>query len=252
MTASRVDSESPEADHRYLLLAERLRRAERRAATFRVASAIGHLMGTPLNVIAGRAALIRAGADAGRPAEHARRIEEQVERLAAEVRRLIDYLTPLEPSSEPESVRAVVDDALVLCRPVAVAQGVTIDVKTDVLPSIHVDGISALLVLTTLLSLTLRASAPGRAVELRVVPTDVPDYVVQFELTAPGMAFPRGRIDRLEAPEQPGKADSETLQTLSICFSVAQRHGGIVTVAENDRGATTIVFSCPRVESRPV
>jgi hypothetical protein len=46
-----------------------------------------------LNVIAGRSALIRAGADAGRPAEHARRIAEQVERLAAEVRRLDELET---------------------------------------------------------------------------------------------------------------------------------------------------------------
>src|SRR5262245_48836625 len=91
---------APSDVERHLLLAERLRHAERRAAAFRVASAIGHLIGTPLNVIAGRAALIRHAQDPGNlrdaatPADHARRIEEQIERLTVEVRRLIDYLTP--------------------------------------------------------------------------------------------------------------------------------------------------------------
>src|SRR5690348_18408500 len=89
-----------------LALFDDLRQAERRAVSSRVASVIAHLIGTPLHVIAGRASLIRAAPKDDSVAENARRIEEQVERLAARIRALIDYLTLPEPASRREDVAA--------------------------------------------------------------------------------------------------------------------------------------------------
>ena len=54
-----------------------LRQAERRAASARMVSVAGHLIGTPLNVIAGRAALIRSNPAPEAVEENVRRIEEQ-------------------------------------------------------------------------------------------------------------------------------------------------------------------------------
>jgi two-component system, NtrC family, sensor kinase len=234
-------------EQRHLVLAEHLRHAERRAATFRVAWAIGHLIGTPLNVIAGRAALIRSGAEAGGAAEHARRIEEQVERLALEIRKLIDYLTPPEPTPEPGSVSSVVEDAISLSMPFAIEQGIGIDSPTGDLPSASVDRVSTLLVLTTLLSLAVRKSPRGQTMRLRVDKTESTDVALVFELTAPGMEHPEGRIDRLEPPPTASRGASEALQALSICFSVAQRRGGDVRVAKDADSATVISFTCPVV-----
>src|SRR5262245_8124929 len=104
-------SRSPE---NRLTLLDELRQAERRAVSSRVASVIAHLIGTPLHVIAGRASLIRAAPKDDTVAENARRIEEQVERLAARIRALIDYLTLPEPASRREDVAAVAEGALEL------------------------------------------------------------------------------------------------------------------------------------------
>jgi signal transduction histidine kinase len=230
---------------RPLLLAEELRQAERRAATFRVASAIGHLIGTPLNVIAGRAALIRTNAESGASGEHARKIEEQVERLAHEVRRLIDYLTPLEPSCGAISVATLIEDVRVLCEPIGSSCGVAIELPGDAPADASVDATSSLFVLTSLVSLAARKSRSGTAVALAV--TNGPkDRMVRFEITAKGMECPRGRIDRLEPPDPPTDANADSMQELSICFAVAQRHGGGVLVGRDSDKATTITFECVR------
>src|SRR3954447_3176280 len=84
-----------------------LRRAERRAASARMVSVAGHLAGTPLNVIAGRAALIRADPSPAAVEENLRRIEEQVERMAQRMRRLIEYFGLNDPLSEHRAVSAV-------------------------------------------------------------------------------------------------------------------------------------------------
>lgn len=244
--ASQSGRGQPSSEQRHLVLAEHLRHAERRAAAFRVAWAIGHLIGTPLNVIAGRAALIRSGADASGPAEHARRIEEQVERLALEIRKLIDYLTPPEPTSEPGSVSSVIEDAIALSLPFATEQGVGIEPHAGDLPSASVDRTSTLLVLTTLLSLAVRKSPRGQTVRLRVGNAESAESIV-FEVTAPGMEQPEGRIDRLEPPANANRGTSEALQALSICFSVAQRRGGEVRVGRDGASATVISFTCPVV-----
>src|SRR6185503_2969670 len=85
-----------------------LRQAERRAVSSRVASVVAHLIGTPLHVIAGRASLIRTAPTDASVAENARRIEEQVERLARRIRALIDYLMLPEPDVSPELAENVI------------------------------------------------------------------------------------------------------------------------------------------------
>src|SRR5690606_16565407 len=88
MMRANPGSRDASAEHRLALLDE-LRQSERRAAISRVASVIGHLIGTPLNVIAGRAALIRANPTPESAAEHAAPFAELVERRARRPRRFI-------------------------------------------------------------------------------------------------------------------------------------------------------------------
>jgi hypothetical protein len=74
-----------------------------RDAGAEVAAAIAHAVGTPLNVISGRAELIRH--DPSNALAQVARIEEQVKKLATGLRQLVDYLaipdprTPQRPAS---------------------------------------------------------------------------------------------------------------------------------------------------------
>src|SRR6478609_9368333 len=103
---------------------DELRRAERRAVSARMVSVAGHLIGTPLNVIAGRAALIRTNPTPEAVEENVRRIEEQVERLALRIRRLIDYFGLADPSGARRGVGEVLQECQALYRPIAELKGV--------------------------------------------------------------------------------------------------------------------------------
>jgi len=232
-----------------LLLAERLRQAERQAASFRVASAIGHLIGTPLNIISGRAALLRSAGTPTQSEEHARKIEEQVERLASEVRRLIDYLTPPRLDPEPLSISRVIDDVLSICRPLAASRGASILRTGAEAPGSLPDGLSAVLVLTSVVSLAIRTLPPGGAPELRVESSlDSPGFA-RFRISGPGIARPPGRIDRLEPPPK-GSEDGqpEVLEVLSTCLFIAERYNGTLRLDTDSSGGASLVYECLRVD----
>lgn len=242
---AKVPAAGADGLERKLALLDHLRQTELRATSSRVASVIGHLIGTPLNVIAGRAALIRSNPDAQYVTENARRIEEQVERLAQRVRRLIEYLTAPEPSSESRTVHQVVADAISLYGPVAAQRGVSVVAPPGAAPDALVDGTAALVVLTSLLSLALRIAPHGQAIGLTLDGGSGGSVV--FELSVPGMDLPRVRIDRLEPPEEDGRVDADRFQALSVCFAIARRNGGRVdVVADPPRGAV-IRFECRTV-----
>jgi signal transduction histidine kinase len=194
-------------------------------------------------VITGRAALIRANPNAESVAENARRIEEQVERLAQRIRKLIDYLTTSEPDVDPRPADQIAAEAYALYAPIAAQQGVGMRLSES-LPASTVDGTSALVVLTSLLSLALRSAPAGGSVELRAEPSR---DGVAFELLVPGLAPPATRIDRLDPPEDGVGVDVEQLQVLTVCFAIARRNGGRLEVVPRDSSGSTIRFECPAV-----
>jgi signal transduction histidine kinase len=72
-----------------------------RDAGAEVAAAIAHAVGTPLNVISGRAELIRH--DPSNALAQVARIEEQVKKLATGLRQLVDYLAVPDPRVPQQS-----------------------------------------------------------------------------------------------------------------------------------------------------
>jgi signal transduction histidine kinase len=232
--------EEPSPDR--LVLADDLRRAERHAIVSRLSSVFAHLIGTPLNVIAGRAALIKSNPEGAAALENAARIEQQVERLAVRIRRLIEYWTMVEYESGLRQVSAIVGDALALQAPVATARNVEISVDPKELPQKMLEGMSTLVVLTNLLSLSTLFAPKGARIELSITAPD-PDSVL-FELTVPGFEPPASRIDRLDPPEEDHDIErAERLQVLSVCHAVAEQRGAHLDVRTADRAQ--IRLRCP-------
>lgn len=222
---------------------DELRQAERRAASARMVSVAGHLVGTPLNVIAGRAALIRNNPSPEAVEENVRRIEEQVERLALRIRRLIDYFGLPEPSAMDKPLGDVLAEASALYAPVAEARGVVLEVSPHSLEPFKVDGALTPLVLTTLLSLALRTTSPGQTVSLTL--SERGPQLVGFELGCPGLSPPPKSFERLEPPEHGLRYDAGTLETLWVCLGLARRLGGGLEVARADSGdGVTVRFFC--------
>ena len=227
-----------------LALIDELRRAERRATGFEIASAIAHMVGTPLHVIAGRASLIRGAPDDASVADNARRIEEQVERLAERMRAFIAYLTLPEPAATSEPVGGVVERALALCAPVAKARGVTFELATRAAPELAVPTSSTLLVLTSLLGFAARVAPSGAACSLGVAVTDEGRLV--FSVGVPELEPLSGRLESLEPTVGPASLPREELQALSLSAAIARRRGGSVEVVAETPKRSTIRYVTPR------
>jgi signal transduction histidine kinase len=226
---------------RELVLIDRVRRVERRALAAQIVSVVGHFIGTPLNVIAGRAALIRRDPNPASIEENVHRIEEQVERLAQRIRRLIEYLAAAESEIDLRPAGEVMADAVALTAPVATYRGVSLQTPAEGL-SDPVDGLYALAVLTSLLSLAANVAPSGSAVAFGA--SSEPSCV-RFRLVVPGMIPPETRIDRFEPPADRETNEPETLQTLTLCSALAQKSGGRVEIAAEGSSKATITFSCP-------
>jgi two-component system, NtrC family, sensor kinase len=229
-----------------LTLLDELRRTERRATSARMVSVAGHLIGTPLNVIAGRAALIRSNPAPEAVEENVRRIEEQVERLALRIRRLIDYFGLQEPAGLERGVADVLDECLALYRPVAELKGVDVEVSAPVVDAMRVDSSVVSLVLTTLLSLAIRTTQKGQTVRLAL--NERGPKALAFELTMPGLDAPVSRFDRLEPPEHGERYDAGALEAFWVCLGLARRIGGGLEVTKATSGTGVVVrFDCAYV-----
>lgn len=185
-----------------LELYDTLAQHQLRDAGAEVAAAIAHAVGTPLNVISGRAELIRH--DPSNALAQVTRIEEQVKKLANGLRQLVDYLAVPDPraaqrpgaaikraaSGEPDAARtqtatqdaaaqeraasevpiveakAVVDDVLALSEALARASGVEMAADTSALNGATVERWHALGTLSSLVSGAIRhAEASSRTPE---------------------------------------------------------------------------------------
>jgi signal transduction histidine kinase len=225
-----MSSKSAEAGELGALMSrlDDLRQAERRAASARMVSVAGHVIGTPLNVIAGRAALIRSNPTPEAIEENLRRIEEQVERLALRMRRLIDYFGLPDPSGDRRTAGAVLAECEQLYRPMAELRGVELSVSAKGVEPLRVDASLAPLVLTTLLSLAVRTASPGQVVALCA--NEQGPSSLAFELSLPGLQEPPSNFERLEPPEHGLRYDAGALETLWICLGLARRIGGALRI----------------------
>ncbi|MFI5308323.1 MAG: sensor histidine kinase [Polyangiales bacterium] len=116
---------------------EQLRHADRLATVGKLASGIAHELGTPLNVVTGRAQMIAAGEASGREIEdNARIVVEQAKRIAQIIRQLLDFARKRTPARVRMDLRVTVEHVLALLGQIADRRGVKLALDTGVAPSI--------------------------------------------------------------------------------------------------------------------
>jgi two-component system, NtrC family, sensor kinase len=115
---------------------EQLRHADRLATVGTLSSGIAHELGTPLNVVSGRAKMIETGAITGEAvAASARIIREQAERMTRIIRQLLDFARRGWQEREPADLGATVEHVLVMLRHLAEKHSVVIRLEVDDAPS---------------------------------------------------------------------------------------------------------------------
>jgi hypothetical protein len=186
-----------------LELYDALAQRQLRDAGAEVAAAIAHAVGTPLNVISGRAELIRH--DPSNALAQVARIEEQVKKLATGLRQLVDYLAVPDPRASQRTASAA-------AKPSAVESSAARAARADVAPPADelnvVDAQSVLDDVVALTEVLARAS--------------------HVEVVADGSGLAGARVERWHA-----------LGTLGTLVSQAIRHCTAKQLAAKQRKAET-------------
>lgn len=236
------------AEGEYALDLERqLRRSETLAVAGKLASGIAHEVGTPLNIISGRAEMVLASL----PPEHAaredlERIIHQIDRVSNIVRSLLDSVRLGKPEIQRVSVELLISRLLPLLDHLVRKQGISL--VTDVPAELHdVAGDPGRLqqVLINLLMNAVEATPPDGRITIRAWPSanDGRDGV-SVEVADTGDGIPADALTQVFEPFYTTKPTGQgTGLGLAISRDIIREHGGtIVAGGQAGQGATFTVW----------
>jgi signal transduction histidine kinase len=217
--------------HRILSLREALGRAEQMAAVGEMAANVAHQIGTPLNLISGYVQLMKeqAGAD-DRNVERLQVVEEQIGRVAAVVRTLLDHSRQPSPRELVNPVE-LIHRVCALATPRFETAGVSLSVSIpDQLPPVVGDVVQLELALLNVMTNGLDAMPGGGSLTVTAGTTGHGTWI---EIADTGPGIPPALLPRVFEPWLTTKpAGQGTGLGLSIAKNVILEHGGSI-VATN-------------------
>jgi signal transduction histidine kinase len=234
---------------------EQLRHADRLKTVGRLAAGMAHELGTPLNVVAGRAGLIVSGRlSADETSQSAQAIKVEAEKMTAILRQLLDFARRHPPKRVSVDLRRVAAETVGLLSGFADKRQVTLSLAEEGGPQAAMVDVGQIQqVLTNLIVNAIQAMPDGGGVEIDVVTrrAQAPeerggrqgDYLV-IEVSDRGAGVQPEDMEHLFEPFFTTKDVGEgTGLGLSIAYGIVQEHGGWIDVtSEPDKGSTFRVY----------
>ena len=234
---------------------EQLRHTERLATLGRLSSGIAHELGTPLNVISGRAKLmVSEDLEKEEIAECSRIIREQAERMAKLIRQLLDFARRGTPQKSHVDLRILAGQILELLNSSAEKKNVSLElVKNSDIPLVAIDPSQIQQVLMNLVMNGIQAMPNGGHLELGFhferarspfkESGEEKEYLATY-VKDEGEGISKENMNLLFEPffttNETGKG---TGLGLSIANRIVEEHGGWIDVeSEPGRGARFTVF----------
>jgi signal transduction histidine kinase len=217
------------ADARMRALTQ-LRHADRLRTVGELASGIAHQMGTPLNVVRGRGAMIASGeVSESRMRELGAIVVEQADRVGDTIRRLLDFARRQHPNFVNADLGQVVQQSARLVEPLASERNVRLEVS---LPrealTIAVDAGQIHQALTNLIVNAVHASPHGDTVSVAVTSND---GQVHISVSDHGKGIPEDQLASIFDPFYTTKRAGEgTGLGLSVADGIVREHGGHISV----------------------
>lgn len=222
-----------------------LRHVDRLRTVGRLAAGIAHELGTPLNVVSGRANLIASGQlDDQQTRESAAIIKGEADRIAKIIRQLLDFARRNTPQRRETDLVQLSRQTLELLSPIAEKNGATLELGTvpETCP-LEVDPGQIQQVMTNLLVNAVQATGKGGSVVLGLDRADAtppegvdahPGQYVRIQVRDNGEGIPDDIHDQLFEPffttKQVGQG---TGLGLSIAYGIVQDHGGWIDFTSN-------------------
>ena len=257
MTDSLSNAEHRLADETQARMAavDQLRHADRLMTVGKLASGIAHELGTPLNVVEGRARMIQTGdVEGAEVGDSARIIVEQSKRMAQIIRQLLDFARRGGSDKRVGDLRPLAGQARNLLGVAARKDGVELEVDLDSEPVYaKIDDGQILQVLTNLIVNALHATPAGGRVVVSISrshatpPADIVGNAAIHAVLAvrdTGAGMNAATLDRVFEPffttKEVGKG---TGLGLAVVYGIVLDHGGWVAVDSSPgRGSTFSVY----------
>jgi two-component system sensor kinase FixL len=218
------------------------------------AAALAHEINQPLMAIANYTKLAKEVAekvpvDAATVAEASGKAAEQVERAAAVVRRLREFIRLGRREVVALPVTQVIAQARQLCEADLERHGILFDVDTPAhLPAVLVDSLQIQQVIINLIRNAVDAIADAGRYDGRIlVSATLEERLVSICVRDNGPGFEGDMIERAIAPFTSTKPDGMGLG-LSLCRSIVEAHGGKLSVSGDPTGAK-VTFTLPVAEA---
>ncbi len=257
-----------EAGRVRLELERQLQQAQKLAAVGRVASEVAHEISTPLNIISGRAEVIRKGVVSDHPAaQHATVVLLQIERIGGIIRRLLDYTRPRRPTFGSVDAASALNRTVELLEPLASLRQVGLQVQAaEGLPPLLADADLLQQVLLNLVVNSLDATPPRGSIRLDASPTgpETPDarpHVARGQPDAPyvtltvsdtGTGMSRGQLERIFEPFFSTKERrGGTGLGVPIVEDIIRSHRGAIEVRSAEGKGTTVLLRWPIAVQEP-
>jgi two-component system NtrC family sensor kinase len=238
-----------------LTMIEQLRHADRLKTVGQLASGVAHELGTPLNVVSGRAKLIADRRVAGdEAADGARIVWEQAERMATIIRQLLDFSRRREPRLVMGDLGDIAARTVEMLATIARKRRVTVELtRADAPTLVVVDHGQLQQVLTNLIVNAIQASHDGGQVSVAVgceavrPPGDVggPEAAHAFvRVEDRGLGIPAEHLPHVFDPFFTTKPVGEgTGLGLAVSYGIVRDHHGWIAVrSEVGSGSTLTVY----------
>jgi len=231
---------------RTLELEAELRRVETLAVAGKLATGFAHEVGTPLNIISGRAEYLLARLPDDDPArKDLIGIIDQIDRISGIIAALLDTLRPQKPALMPVRLSDVFDRLVPLVAHAARRRDVALDVeaRADV-PALLADANQLQQVLINLLVNAIEASPPGGRVDVTATAETRDGHqgiAIRVSDSGPGVA-PEMRAAVFQPFFTTKPRGQGTGLGLAICRDIVRDHAGTIEVADHGRGATFVVW----------
>lgn len=244
-----------------LQLEQALRHSERLASVGQLAAGLAHEIGTPLNIIGGRAEyLLRRPRKPEELKNNLEVIRSQSDRITAIVRQLLEFSRRREPAFRAVNISALLDNAKYLLEHQLKEKEVQVELQGQQPTTIAGDPDLLQQVFLNLYSNSLHAVSHGGVIKIH---TEITGNGLPPELSARGGPGPWLRISLEDngagiAPEDVSRVFDPFFTTkdigegtglgLSVSYGIIKDHGGYITVESEPGKFTRFVIFLPTAE----
>jgi two-component system NtrC family sensor kinase len=235
---------------------EQLRHTERLSSFGVLAAEIAHELGTPLNVVDGRAKMILAEAQNTNEVDHcAEIIKNQAERMTAIIRQLLDFTRRPEQRISCENMTLVIRQVFLLLYPIAKKQHISFELNREegAETTLNADFSQLQQVMVNLLMNAIQAMVDGGKVVVTLSNTFLPktsgenrvkQKYLKISIQDEGAGICEADLDSIFTPFFTTKTvGTGTGLGLSIAHGIVEEHGGWIEVTRNTpKGACFTIF----------